>query len=92
MALSSSTKSIMSRAKADLSRSTFNDLVERTKSQLGIKDGQADFNMLLKWLQQEMHGGTAIARINIDADAQCVAYSICPLRCSITVDAMDRYC
>ena len=55
--------------KLDLSRTTFNDLVQRTKSQLGIKDAQADFSALIAWLQAEMYGGTAIACIQIDAGA-----------------------
>lgn len=54
----------------DLNRSTFTDLVQRTKAQLGIRDGQADFNSLIQWLQQQMLGGAAIARVHIDADVK----------------------
>jgi hypothetical protein len=53
----------------ELSRTTFKDLVQRTKSQLGIKDAHADFTALITWLQQEMLESTAIARINVDGDA-----------------------
>ena len=54
------------RHKLDLNRKTFSDLVQRTNSELGIKDAQADFDALIDWLQKEMYQGTAIARINIE--------------------------
>jgi MULE transposase domain len=55
--------------KLELNRVTFTDLVQRTKSQLGIRDARADFAELVTWLQKEMRDGTAVARINIEDGA-----------------------
>lgn len=50
----------------DLDRKMFRNLVQRTSASLGIKDAYADFTALVAWLQQEITGGRAVARIKIE--------------------------
>ena len=57
---------VADRRNLELNRSTFSALVQRTKAEYGIKDGEADFRELGIWLQQQMRDSTAIARINIE--------------------------
>jgi hypothetical protein len=57
----------------NFNRSTFNDVVNKIKAKLGVKDGAADFQALVRFLQGEMRDGNAIAQVDIDDSMEVTA-------------------
>ena len=57
---------IAERYQLSVDRRTFLDLVQRSKLELGIQDGQDDFDALVPWLMKEIGERGAFGRLDVD--------------------------